>query len=206
MALAALIGLVASAIALWPRPGPADSVGGPVPRPPAVAPSSPSWGEPVGTRPAVAREVARTPRPTSVTLASVGLRSRVLPVGVTPEGLMSLPDQPWLLGWYRFGGTPGARSGSSVLAGHLDSLEYGVGPLVGLRDVQPGDPIEITLANGRHVAYRVIELRRYDRESLPDELFARNGPPVLRIITCGGSYDADSGGYQQNLVVSAVPA
>ncbi len=210
MAVAAVIGLVVSAVALWPRPGPADfSVGEPVPGQRATTPvasSAPLSEGRVLTRPAVGRVAARAPRPVSVRLESIDLRSRVTPVGVTPEGLMRLPDQPWVLGWYRFGGTPGARSGSAVLAGHLDSLDYGVGPLVGLRDVEPGDPIEITLANGRHLVYKVTGLHHYDRESLPAELFATGGPPVLRIITCGGSYDADSGGYQQNLVVSAAPA
>jgi hypothetical protein len=37
-------------------------------------------------------------------------------------------------------------------------------------------------------------------------VFARTGAPRLRLITCGGEYDVDAGGYQQNLVVTAVPA
>jgi hypothetical protein len=31
-------------------------------------------------------------------------------------------------------------------------------------------------------------------------------PIGFSLITCGGDYDVDAGGYQQNLVVTAVPA
>ncbi len=37
------------------------------------------------------------------------------------------------------------------------------------------------------------------------ELFARSGPARLTVITCGGPYLADQGGYQDNVVVTAVP-
>ena len=39
----------------------------------------------------------------------------------------------------------------------------------------------------------------------PDDVFDRSGPAVLRLITCGGAYDAEDGGYQDNLVVTATP-
>ena len=51
----------------------------------------------------------------------------------------------------------------------------------------------------------MVDVRRYDRQALPEELFARTGTERLRIITCGGDYLPDEGGYQQNLVVTAVP-
>ena len=38
----------------------------------------------------------------------------------------------------------------------------------------------------------------------PDDVFDRSGQAaVLRLITCGGPYDPDRGGYQDNLVVTA---
>ena len=44
------------------------------------------------------------------------------------------------------------------------------------------------------------------RQALPAELFSRRGPERLHVITCGGEYLPDAGGYQQNLVVTAAPA
>ena len=93
-----------------------------------------------------------------------------------------------------------------VLAGHLDSKRYGLGPLVGLREVDAGDGVRVTRSDGTAKRYTVLEVRRYDRQALPEEVFARTGPERLRIITCGGEYLPDEGGYQQNLVVTAVPS
>ncbi len=44
------------------------------------------------------------------------------------------------------------------------------------------------------------------KKRLPyEELFAVDGPPRLTLISCGGYYDPDNGGYQDNVVVTAVP-
>ncbi len=46
----------------------------------------------------------------------------------------------------------------------------------------------------------------FRKRALPlEELFRRDGREVLTLITCGGPYLADAGGYQDNVVVSAVP-
>ena len=67
------------------------------------------------------------------------------------------------MGWYRFGPTPGAESGGSVvIAGHLDSKRFGLGPLARLRDVEVGQPIEVTLADGATSTYTVVGVERFD--------------------------------------------
>lgn len=143
-------------------------------------------------------------RAARVRLASID--SPVRPVGVAADGQMALPANPAVLGWYRFGPAPGDGTGSVVLAGHLDSKRYGLGPLVALREVDVGDVVRVARSDGGLRRYAVVDIRRYDRQALPEELFARTGPERLRIITCGGEYDPENGGYQQNLVVTAAPA
>jgi hypothetical protein len=54
-------------------------------------------------------------------------------------------------------------------------------------------------------SYRVDSIERFDRRALPAELFARTGPERLRLVTCTGPYVVEAGGYQQNLVITAVP-
>ena len=45
------------------------------------------------------------------------------------------------------------------------------------------------------------------KKKLPiDDVFATDGSPRLTLITCGGYYDRSNGGYQDNVVVTAVPA
>ena len=218
LAVAALatVGLLVSVSALWPRAGdrvPADDVGrsaGPLDAPDLAADRSPTeppaQGERVprspATLPAPAPEAARAVR---LTAPTVGIDLPVRPVGVARDRQMALPADPAMLGWYRYGPAPGAGRGSVVVAGHLDSRRYGLGPLVRLRDVQVGDRVVVTRDDGTRRAYLVRSLRRYDRQALPAELFSRTGGERLRIVTCGGAYLPELGGYQQNLVVTAVP-
>ena len=51
----------------------------------------------------------------------------------------------------------------------------------------------------------VDSIERFDQQALPAEVFARTGPERLRLVTCTGPYLPEAGGYQQNLVVTAVP-
>jgi hypothetical protein len=214
----AVIGLVVSVIAGWSQltadsPAGQQQLGPPVVRVPEQRPE-PEDEEAVGLPSDVGRSRAvpiqedqQPYRPVRITVDTVGIDSAVRPVGVAADGQMELPPDPAVLGWYRFGPAPGAGTteGSAVLAGHLDSRQYGLGPLVRLRYVDNGDLVEVTLSDGSTMTYRVQAVTRYDQQALPAELFARSGAPRLRIITCGGDYDVDAGGYQQNLVVTAVP-
>jgi hypothetical protein len=199
----AAVGLLVSLAAAWSRldPGPTVRVAEPGP----AAPAPPS---PVTRADAVAGRGAEAapPFPVRVTMPSTRVAAPVRPVGVATDGEMELPPDPRVLGWYQFGAAPGvAPGGSVVLAGHLDSERFGLGPLVRLRDLERGDVVSLRLSDGRTRTYGVVSLERFDRESLPERLFSRTGPERLRIITCGGEYDAKAGGYQQNLVVTATP-
>ncbi len=226
VAVLAVFGLVVSVAAAWSRLGPEPSVraGEPGPRVVATAPAraaptrpAPAPGAGAGhvreDRPVVGRSDAGVFRsvkhpagPVGIRLGSVDVQARVRPVGTSADGQMRLPPDPRVFGWYRYAGTPGVRrGGSTVIAGHLDSLRYGLGPLVRLREVKVGDPVRVTVAGGAQRSYTVVGVRRFDRQALPARLFSRQGPERLRIITCGGAFDTLAGGYQQNLVVTAVP-
>ncbi|MFK4088204.1 class F sortase [Kribbella sp. NPDC020789] len=169
-----------------------------------VAPASPSS---ITARPAeLPSVVAQQPIPSRLVVRAAGLDLPVAAMGVAADGQMALPPNPKTIGWYRFGAVPGDGAGSVVLGGHLDSREYGVGPLVRLRKLREGDLLEVRRTDGVAVRYRVSEIRDIPKAKLAiDDLFDRAGPPHLRVVTCGGPYDADDGGYRDNLVVTADP-
>jgi hypothetical protein len=143
--------------------------------------------------------------PVRVRVPALGLDATVRPVGVAADRQMRLPVDPRVLGWYRFGPAPG-DGGSVVLAGHVDSRRYGVGPLASLQTIDVGELVEVVTGSGEVRPYRVDSIERFDRQALPAAVFARTGPERLRLVTCTGPYLPDAGGYQQNLVVTAVPA
>lgn len=147
----------------------------------------------------------RTRPPIRLRVPSIGLDATVRPVGVGDDGQMRLPADPRVLGWYRFGPAPGGR-GSVVLAGHVDSRRFGVGPLAALQTIAVGERIEVATGSDEVRFYRVDSIETFDRQALPATVFARTGPERLRLVTCTGPYLTDIGGYQQNLVVTGVPA
>jgi len=143
--------------------------------------------------------------PQRLIVAKAGLDMPIQAVGIGDDGQMALPPRPTTIGWYRFGPAPGDPAGSVVLGGHIDSRQYGVGPLARLRKVRPGDLVEITMTDSTTLRYRATVVRDIPKQKLAvDDLFARDGSPLLRIVTCGGPYDTAAGGYRDNLVVTAV--
>lgn len=158
------------------------------------------------TRSAAPRKPVDRPEPERVVAKSVGLDLDVVPTGVARNGQMALPDKPTQLGWYRFGAAPGDRRGAVVVAGHVDSDRYGAGPLTRMAGLKRGDRVELRDADGGTTTYEVTKVQRISKSDFsPDDVFDRSGPAVLRLITCGGAYDPERGGYQDNLVVTAVP-
>lgn len=211
IAVLAVVGLAVSITAAWSRlapeqtvrdePGPPVAVESPALPPPATASPSPL------SRRSAALGAAAEPlgaRPVRVALGSIGINAVVRPVGVASDAQMQLPPDPRVIGWYEFGPAPASGTGSVVFAGHLDSRRFGVGPLVRLRDVEVGDPVEVLSSDGVTSTYQVVRVERFDQQALPAEIFARTGPERLRVVTCGGAYDPETG-YEKNLVVTAVP-
>ena len=44
------------------------------------------------------------------------------------------------------------------------------------------------------------------KAALPTSIYTRAGSPKLVLVTCGGPFDAKTGHYRDNVVVTAVPA
>jgi hypothetical protein len=74
-----------------------------------------------------------------------------------------------------------------------------------LADLEPGDAVVVSYADGSRRRFRVVGRRLYDKERLPARVFAATGRPVLTLITCGGGYDRSERSYDGNVVVYAVP-
>ena len=202
----ALVGLVAGiALAIgpaaaWLLGGSSDVAAGPAfPGPPpaveavVAVPSGP-----------VAASAPSAP-PLRIRVPGAGVDAPVVATGVDDRGRMAVPEDVRTVGWYRFGSGPGAATGSAVLAGHVDDRVQGLGVFHRLDRVQVGGPVEVTLADGAVVTYRIDAVERVAKAALPaDRLFARDGPPRLALITCGGDFDTAEGAYTDNVVVTAV--
>ncbi|WP_259294319.1 class F sortase [Streptomyces resistomycificus] len=120
------------------------------------------------------------------------------------DGRTDVPADPAQAGWYRFGPAPGDAAGSAVLVGHVDSRTGELGELAALYDVRAGDRVGVRRGDGTTIAYEVVARRTVTKDRLPADVFRREGDPVLTLITCAPPYDPGRGGYQSNLIVTAV--
>ncbi len=180
-----------------PSPSPAASPS-PTAAPSPIARSSGSIEDVLAARPAA---------PTTIQLPSIGVDAVVVPVGIDPDGLMTVPEDVSTVGWYEFGPSPSADGGSAVLAGHVDDRVQGRGAFFDLRAIELGDVVTVTDDDGVESSWVVTGRRTFDKASLPvDDLYRRDGPRRLVLITCGGDFDRAARSYESNVVVVAEPA
>lgn len=163
---------------------------------------------PPGARPAMPAVPAIPPLPASeplrVTVPSVKIDAPLMKLGLTANGSLDAPPDPTenLAGWYKDGTAPGAK-GTALVAGHVDSHS---GPAVfySLGSLKKNTPIEILRKDGRTAIFSVDAVEVYEGKDFPDDkVYGQADRPELRLITCGGGFDADKQEYLGNVVVFA---
>jgi sortase (surface protein transpeptidase) len=138
-----------------------------------------------------------------VAIPALGVAQELIGLGVATDGTAEVPTDFADVGWFTPGGRPGAR-GPTVLMGHVDST---AGPAVffALRDLGPGDLVELTVADGSTATYTVTGTEQVAKDTFPTAaVFGATTEDVLRLITCTGAFDAGARSYTDNLVVTAV--
>ena len=143
--------------------------------------------------------------PVSVAIPTIGVQSKLLHLGRNKDGTMEVPNlitSANEAAWYKYSVTPG-QIGTAVIEGHLDSYQ---GPAVFFRlgALRPGNRISVTLADGITAVFRVTGVREYAKDEYPaNTIYAPANYAALRLITCGGDFDAVTGHYLNSVVVFA---
>ena len=120
---------------------------------------------------------------------------------------MEIPPLAERAGWYRYGASPGEEAGTAVVAAHVDSVaSAGLGPFARLMEVEEGDTVEVTLADGATVEYAVTDVTVLAKPQVTwPEVFVRDGEHRLVLVTCGGTFEREARSYTDNVIVTAVP-
>lgn len=187
-------------------PGPTSSDGATTAD--GAAPSSDASNRvPVRSADLASATVAEAVPPVGVALPTLGVDVPVDPVGVEADGQMEIPPLAERAGWYRFGAAPGEGAGTAVVAAHVDSVaSAGLGPFAKLRDLAVGDPVDVTLADGRVARYAVAGITAVPKPEVTwDDVFTRDGGHRLVLVTCGGTFQRAAGSYTDNVIVTATP-
>jgi sortase (surface protein transpeptidase) len=83
----------------------------------------------------------------------------------------------------------------------VDSSE-GPGVFFQLRSLQPGNQITVNLADGVVATFQVTSVVMYQKTQFPDQqVYGSNGSSELQLVTCGGTFDPQTGHYLSNIVV-----
>lgn len=145
--------------------------------------------------------------PTRLTIGRLGIDTDLMTLGMNPDRSVEVPpdDPDGPAGWYRDNPSPG-EPGTAVILGHVDA-HGGRAVFYPLGLTRPGDKVVVRRADGRTAEFTVDRVASYPREEFPtDEVYGHADRPVLRLVTCGGEYDREAGGYRENVVVFATLA
>jgi hypothetical protein len=140
--------------------------------------------------------------PVIVSIPRIGARSTLVRLGLGKGGVMDTPDDPAVAGWFSRGPSPGAL-GPAVIAGHVT---WNGAPEVFYRlgTMRRGDQVSVTREDGNTAIFTVSRVARFSKSQFPSQ--AVYGPinhAGLRLITCGGTYDAAGHTYLDNVIVFA---
>ena len=139
--------------------------------------------------------------PVQVVIDAIGVSAAVVAVALEPDGALSPPSDPSIVGWHSGSPIPGDR-GPAVMVGHVDSAD---GPAVfaDLDDLEPGDEIDVENGDGYIASFAVSSVTRHPKRVFPtDAVYGPTPESELHLITCGGPFDRETG-YADNVVVTA---
>lgn len=202
---AGLLGLADPAGAPTPASAPAHAAPGGLAAPAGL----PDPLEPIGGQPGFAGSagppepvVLAPSEPTGVAIPALGLDTRLMPLGLRPDGTMEVPPDAPGVGWFTGAPTPGER-GPAVIAAHVDWAGR-AGAFAELDTLEPGDEVRVRRRDGATVVFVVDRLGQYPKDRFPTgEVYGDIDHAGLRLITCGGEFDSGARSYEDNVVVFA---
>lgn len=139
--------------------------------------------------------------PTRVRIPAIGVDATCVEVNLRADEV-EVPDFGFA-GWWVQTRRPG-EIGPAVIGAHVDSRS-GPDVFFRLRDLRTGDEITVADESGATRTFVVdqdpIQVKKDQR---PPEVFGFGEPrPELRLITCGGDFNPNTGHYVDNIVVFA---
>ena len=156
--------------------------------------------------PKIVGPVLPASQPSSLSIPAINVQSSLMNVGQTAQGSLEVPapgPDYNKAAWYRHSPTPGAL-GPAVILGHVDSKEDGPSVFYRLGSLRPGDTVRVTRADRSVAVFAVDSVQRFHKSAFPTQLvYGNTNHAALRLITCGGPFDRDTGSYSDNIVVMA---
>jgi LPXTG-site transpeptidase (sortase) family protein len=175
--------------------------------PPAAAqeiPRTVGTSVPFAPNPASVAAPLPASSPMTIEIPAIKVDAPVTRLDLNPNGTVQVPplSDHNLAGWYDRSVMPGAE-GTSVILGHVDDY---AGPSVfyNIKNLRQGDVIYVSRAAGGTAEFAVDGVQKAAKTNFPTSDVYGNVPyPALRLVTCGGPFDAKTGQYLDSIVVYA---
>jgi sortase (surface protein transpeptidase) len=140
--------------------------------------------------------------PVRICVPAIGVNASVIEVGLNADHTVQVPtlSQVREAGWYRYSPEPGA-DGPTIILGHVDSAQYGNGVFFNLGRLRAGDLVDVSRSDGSVATFRISDVAQYPKTAFPtDKVYGNTFGPTIRLITCGGRFDASTRNYLDNIV------
>jgi sortase (surface protein transpeptidase) len=142
--------------------------------------------------------------PMTIEIPAIGVKAPVTHLGLNSNGTVQVPplNNHNLAGWYDKSVTPGAK-GTSVILGHVDDY---AGPSVfyNIKSLHQGETIDVVRADGTTAVFSVDGVQKAAKTNFPtSDVYGNVQYPALRLVTCGGPFDSNTGEYLDSIVVYA---
>jgi LPXTG-site transpeptidase (sortase) family protein len=141
--------------------------------------------------------------PKYIIIPSINVRGYIQSVSVDQDGLIAVPTNVHLAGWYINSVKPG-KEGLSIIDGHRDGSTIG-GIFRNLETLSKGDSLSVEYGDGTIYDFEVVDLERLSIEDSFDFMYSRiDGVDVqLNLVTCGGKWSKEINTYEDRIIVRA---
>jgi sortase (surface protein transpeptidase) len=142
--------------------------------------------------------------PMRIVIPAIGVNAPMTHLDLNANGTIQVPplSDHNLAGWYDRSVMPGAR-GTSVILGHVDDY---AGPSVffNIKNLRKGEAVYVLRSDGKTAVFSVDGVQKAVKTNFPtSDVYGNVSYPALRLVTCGGPFNAKSGEYLDSIVVYA---
>jgi hypothetical protein len=167
---------------------------------PEPAPTGPATVAAPAGAPSVALPLAAS-APAGIDVPAIGVtRDSIMKLGFNADRSLQVPPDAVTVGWFSRGAAPGAV-GPAVFASHINYAGK-KGGFADIRKLTAGDEVVVHRADRTSVAFTVDRVERASKQAFPTAaVYGPTTRPEIRLITCGGAFDASTRNYEDNIIV-----
>lgn len=140
--------------------------------------------------------------PRLLTVESIGVRARILPMGVNPDNSLQAPINIYDSGWYTESAKPG-QPGAAVVDAHASGPTR-MGLFAYLDTMQQGDRVQVERGDGTVLEYEVVAVETTAIDAVDMQKVLKpygDATEGLNLITCTGQWLKDQRTYNQRAIV-----